>query len=74
MAMDLQFIEKLCQKNTKRHPVTEPVGWEEVRIQENRIVKEGLKNPKLAKIYAALVRGDIDFEEFVTKKRELENI
>jgi hypothetical protein len=74
MAIDLQFIEKLCQKNTDWQPVPDPIGWEEVSRQESKIVKESLKDPRLAKIYAKLVCGDITFDEFVVQKRALDDI
>jgi 3-methyladenine DNA glycosylase AlkD len=75
--MDILVLEKMLKSGMSLYDalVSEVDNWEEVEREKDRFVKESLENdPELAKIYAALVRKDITFAEFVAKKHELERV
>jgi hypothetical protein len=74
--MDLMLLAKLAMRGESLFDVlaADADGWEELRQKEDEFVERSLEeNPKLAKIYAELVRGDITFDEFVIKKRKLDD-
>jgi 3-methyladenine DNA glycosylase AlkD len=73
--MNILVLEKMLKSGISLYDalVSEVDNWEEIEKEKDRFVKESLENdPELAKIYAALVRKDITFTEFVTKKRKLD--